>query len=254
MIDVYFGCGCFWHVQHEFVEAERELLGRGRNDGNDDENANNGAPTTMMITSRVGYAGGTETRDGMVCYPNAYNGIYGDYRKEGHAEVVALRIPPHSFPNFAAVYFRLFDAFTGYRPDQLQDTGPEYRSLVGVPGGKDSIYWDQLTKAAAAAAAGSGSGAKNNKQGKPISLLVGEGNDDDVVAAAYVMDTAEFPFYLGERYHQFHDGFQTGEDYPDEYNALAAELRYGSKSRFNSMGEPNSMCPNGCLGIGRWGL
>ena len=20
-IEVYFGCGCFWHVQHEFVEA-----------------------------------------------------------------------------------------------------------------------------------------------------------------------------------------------------------------------------------------
>ncbi len=23
LIDVYFGCGCFWHVQHEFVEAEK---------------------------------------------------------------------------------------------------------------------------------------------------------------------------------------------------------------------------------------
>ena len=28
LIDVYFGCGCFWHVQHEFVEAERKILGR----------------------------------------------------------------------------------------------------------------------------------------------------------------------------------------------------------------------------------
>ena len=27
-IDVYFGCGCFWHVQHEFVEAEKRILGR----------------------------------------------------------------------------------------------------------------------------------------------------------------------------------------------------------------------------------
>ena len=31
MVDVYFGSGCFWHVQHEFVEAERKYL--SRNDG-----------------------------------------------------------------------------------------------------------------------------------------------------------------------------------------------------------------------------
>ena len=22
LVDVYFGCGCFWHVQHEFIVAE----------------------------------------------------------------------------------------------------------------------------------------------------------------------------------------------------------------------------------------
>lgn len=42
LIDVYFGCGCFWHVQHEFVVAERNILGRS-----DDQ-----------LTSRAGYAGG----------------------------------------------------------------------------------------------------------------------------------------------------------------------------------------------------
>ena len=42
LISVYFGCGCFWHVQHEFVEAERNILQRS-----DD-----------AITSRAGYAGG----------------------------------------------------------------------------------------------------------------------------------------------------------------------------------------------------
>eukprot|EP00804_Cyclotella_cryptica_P012238 CCRYP_013843-RA/>CCRYP_013843-RA protein AED:0.06 eAED:0.06 QI:123/1/1/1/1/0.66/3/552/225 len=41
LIDVYFGCGCFWHVQHEFVEAERRILSRP-----DDR-----------LTSRAGYAG-----------------------------------------------------------------------------------------------------------------------------------------------------------------------------------------------------
>ena len=28
-IDCYFGCGCFWHVQHELVNAERYVLQRG---------------------------------------------------------------------------------------------------------------------------------------------------------------------------------------------------------------------------------
>ncbi len=27
-IPVYFGVGCFWHVQHEFVESEKRILGR----------------------------------------------------------------------------------------------------------------------------------------------------------------------------------------------------------------------------------
>jgi hypothetical protein len=27
-ISLYFGVGCFWHVQHEFVETERRVLGR----------------------------------------------------------------------------------------------------------------------------------------------------------------------------------------------------------------------------------
>jgi len=27
-IPVYFGAGCFWHFQHEFVDAERNILKR----------------------------------------------------------------------------------------------------------------------------------------------------------------------------------------------------------------------------------
>ena len=53
LVSVYFGCGCFWHVQHEFVEAERNILQRS-----DD-----------AITSRAGYAGGKAgSLDGKVCY------------------------------------------------------------------------------------------------------------------------------------------------------------------------------------------
>ena len=42
---VYFGVGCFWHIQHEFIQAERELLGHNEH----------------SYTSAAGYAGGTRT-------------------------------------------------------------------------------------------------------------------------------------------------------------------------------------------------
>ena len=29
LVKMYFGAGCFWHVQHEFVAAEKSILGRG---------------------------------------------------------------------------------------------------------------------------------------------------------------------------------------------------------------------------------
>jgi peptide methionine sulfoxide reductase MsrA len=32
MEKVMFGAGCFWHVQHEFVSAERNLLQRSDQD------------------------------------------------------------------------------------------------------------------------------------------------------------------------------------------------------------------------------
>ena len=53
LVDVYFGCGCFWHVQHEFVEAERKILGR----------------KDKELTSRAGYAGGTNGKL-QPCYHN----------------------------------------------------------------------------------------------------------------------------------------------------------------------------------------
>ena len=42
LVEVYFGLGCFWHMQHEFVMAEKNFLFR-----TDDE-----------LTSYAGYAGG----------------------------------------------------------------------------------------------------------------------------------------------------------------------------------------------------
>ena len=56
-----------------------------------------------------------------------------DYGKLGHAEAVGMRIPKASVRDFAREYFQLFDK-KGDRPDK-GDRGPEYRSIVGLPGG-----------------------------------------------------------------------------------------------------------------------
>jgi peptide methionine sulfoxide reductase MsrA len=215
LIDVYFGCGCFWHVQHEFVEAERKLLGR----------------TDDQITSRAGYAGGNAGAiDGKVCYHNAQN--IADYGKLGHAEVVNVRIPISKFQDFAIEYCKLFDK-DGYRPDQFGDRGLEYRNLIGIPGGKSSPLASSLVQASIAS-------------GDKLDFAIGKGSDDDKPKVSYIMDTTNFPFFVAEQYHQFHDGFKLDEGYPESYNSLA---RY-----FVNKGENFGSCPNGMMGIGIGGL
>jgi hypothetical protein len=73
--EIYFGNGCFWGRQHEFVEAERR---RGRSDAE--------------VTSLVGYAGGYSTKgpDGKVCY--YYGAPDTVYERLGHGEVVRTRL------------------------------------------------------------------------------------------------------------------------------------------------------------------
>jgi len=214
-IDVFFGCGCFWHVQHEFVEAERNILQRS-----DD-----------AITSRAGYAGGKAgSLDGKVCYHNAQN--IADYGKLGHAEVVAMTIPESKFEEFAIEYCKLFDE-SGLRPDQFGDRGTEYRNLVGIPGGKTSPLAEKLVKASL-------------KTGDKLDFAVGKGDDKDIPKVAFIMDSNEFPFYVAEQYHQFHDGFKLDESYPQRYNDLA--------SKFAKKGENFGTCPNGMMGLGFGGL
>jgi hypothetical protein len=86
---------CFWHIQHEFIDGERRILGR------DDH----------QLTSAAGYAGGTSTdKEGRVCYHN-FQGA-GDYGKMGHGEVVGMTIPQSKIQDFAALYFSLFNPKT----------------------------------------------------------------------------------------------------------------------------------------------
>lgn len=215
-VDVYFGCGCFWHVQHEFVEAERRLLGR------------------TVPTARAGYAGGRSgaDADGRVCYHNALR--VADYGSLGHAEVVSLRdVPTSKFTDLAAEYFRLFDD-KGDRPDQFGDRGPEYRNVVGLPGGADSPLAKELVET-------------SKRTGDRLDFARGKGDDPDARAVVFVVDSNRFPFFVAERYHQFHDGFNLGENYPESYNGLA-----GTLAKEGTLGV--SSCPNGLLGVGVVGL
>jgi peptide methionine sulfoxide reductase MsrA len=214
LVEVYFGCGCFWHVQHEFVQAEMKYLDR----------------TDTKLSSRAGYAGGKAGAvNGKVCYHNAMN--VADYGKLGHAEVVSLQIPSSKFYDFAVEYCKLFR--NGMRPDQLGDRGTEYRNLVGLPGGSKSPLAQQLVQA-------------SKDTGDQLDFAAGKGNDADIARLIWIMDIEKFPSYVAEAYHQFHDGFAMGENYPDSYNSLA--------QKFVNKGEDFGSCPNGMMGLGVGGL
>lgn len=186
---VYFGVGCFWHIQHEFIEGERTLLGR----------------TDQELSAATGYAGGKAAgSEGRVCYHNMRS--IADYGKLGHGEVVGMDLPTDKIVEFAALYFSLFNPKTGDRVDP-GDKGGEYRSLIGLPGGTQHPVYPMLQATAAKAG---------------FKLEAGKGNDPDTLhqKLVYVYDTAAFPFYQAEVYHQYHDDFQSPA-YGKAYNSLA---------------------------------
>lgn len=69
------------------------------------------------------------------------------------------------------------------------DRGGEYRSLLGLPGGTKHTSYPLVEEAAAKAG---------------FKLVAGKGNDPDTFGKqiVFVYDTAKFPFYQAEVYHQ----------------------------------------------------
>jgi peptide methionine sulfoxide reductase MsrA len=122
-----------------------------------------------------------------VCYHNL-RGL-ADYGSLGHGEVVQVKIPTDKYADFAQEYISLFASDLD-RPDK-GDRGPEYRSLVGLPGGVNSPLYPSLAAAA-------------EKRG--LKLVQGNGNDADTLfkQTIWVMDSDKFPFYQAEVYHQYH--------------------------------------------------
>jgi len=181
-VRVYFGCGCFWHVQHEFIKEEITSLCR----------------QDSQLSARTAYAGGLRTDGGLVCYHNSED--KADYGTLGHSEVVALDIPEDEFEAFAG---RFWSLCPGGRRQDAQDTGGEYRSVVGLPGGMDSPLMAQLRQSA-----------------DSVELVGGKGDERDTLGtgSVYVYDTADFPAHVAEKYHQFHDDMMAS--YGRHYNSL----------------------------------
>jgi len=198
LVKLYFGAGCFWHVQHELVLAESALLGR----------------SGVEFTAVTGYAGGTRVASGKlagpagakVCYHNS-QGV-ADYGKLGHAEAVQVEVPASQVAAISKKYFSLFGA-KGVRHDP-QDRGGEYRSVLGLPGGEAA----PLCKIIVAAA-----------EPTPMRLAPGVGDEGDTLGAKTVLvyDSDRFPFYPAELYHQFHNDFM-GPKYGSAYNNLLPKL------------------------------
>jgi peptide methionine sulfoxide reductase MsrA len=186
-VGLYFGCGCFWHVQHELIVAEREILGR-----TDDE-----------LTAIVGYAGGEGAG------PNGnracYHGDPDNYNLLGHTEVVYVSVPREKVGEYAARYWQLF---VGINRVDIQDIGPEYRAAIGVP----DLDQDMLDEIEAAQGA------------TKFEMKVGEGSDPDTlgVALVWLYDAKKYPFFQGEIYHQFHDDMV--EKYTAEYHSLKGDF------------------------------
>ena len=168
-VKMYFGAGCFWHVQHEFVLKEAQALDR------------RGA--TFSAVS--GYAGGRGTDRGRVCYHNMRS--VADYGELGHAEAVQVSLPRSAVPEFAEKFIGLFGE-RGFRHDP-QDRGGEYRSVLGLPGGQASPLYPAIEKAAA---------------GSPMKLVAGRGSEDDTLGSREILvyDSDKYPFYPAELYHR----------------------------------------------------
>ena len=191
-VSLYFGAGCFWHVQHELVEHETGRISR----------------SGAAITAMAGYAGGTgEDSTGLVCYHNDKN--LADYAALGHTEVVEVTIPAEAVESFAQKYFALFK--NGIRADP-QDKGGQYRSAIGLPGGVRSDHYAAIESALASS-------------GQPLTLREGKGDEGDTLKdkVVFVYDSSDFSFSQGELYHQFHDDFQDAP-YGREYNSMLTLL------------------------------
>merc|ERR1712216_347696 len=185
MTYVYFGNGCFWGRQHEFVALEKEALHR----------------SDAEVKSLAGYAGGKRGGGGKnrdtVCY--YYGSSDTVYERLGHAEVVRVAYADEEeFKKFCEVYFRNFN-----------------RRRLGIDN-------EKLMKQMKSANANDmklvrGEGNEFDARGKPT--------ENDQINVVWIVDSEKLPFYPAEMYHQFHDGlgYKFPESYTVDLKRAAAK-------------------------------
>ena len=205
-MDIYFGQGCFWHVQRDMVQLESQLLGRS---------------SGSEVTSITGYAGGQSTPGKkLVCYHNLDFPLR-DYSRLGHAEAVKVAVPETQVAAFAKAYLdSVVSEQPAGRPDS-QDQGAEYRAMIGLPGGANATVFSEIVAANAGR----------------LKLAVGQGSDPDTAdtQVVWIYDSEQFPFYQAELYHQFHDDI--GTKYPASYKSLKDGLL--KKGRLQKVPRPH---------------
>lgn len=195
-IQVWYGQGNFWHVQHFLTVDEKKVLGRGPG----------------SYTALVGYAGGTEVGPNKeVCF-HPFSDVPKQQGPEfstmGHLQAVNVSVPEDKVGDFSK---NLLDAAFEYprgRSDP-RSRGAEFRSAIGLPGGMNGPAFKQIEKVSAGR----------------LKFLKGMGGDEDTVGTKeiYIYDTAEFPFHQGEIYLQYHDDIRGGDPkYSKKYHDLNA--------------------------------
>jgi len=220
---IWFGEGCFWERQWPYANIELDPQGPFNR-------------TNETVSSRVGYAGSKEAGpDGLVCYHSSDGA--SDYEMLGQAEAVRVTLDGGKEKDqFAALCKDFFESFTftgdGFvRPDP-GDIGSAYRVAVAFPGGVKGSLYPILS------AANQKLEAKYNKSMTLKADATGNTTQDEF-NTVWVMDSDEFPFFLGEQYHQFHADFHPTGNYPDWYqtNLWKLQIQLGNI--------PKGGCPDG---------
>jgi hypothetical protein len=180
-----------------------------------------GGRTDVFVTSLVGYAGGRfQSLSGTACY----HGLpHTDYSRLGHAEAVSITLNASSgraaqsqVAALAKMYFEHgFQTLGDGRRQRLdpQDTGAEYRNVIGLPGGMDNAeLWPIFVSA--------------NVHGMTLKRGTGGTKDDtEDEFIVYVYDSMRFPFFRGEAYHQFHPNSVIKRPVPASYTQTLKEVQ-----------------------------
>ena len=208
-IKTYWGAGCYWHTQYDMYLVETDPAGPF-------------ARTDVDITAHVGYAGGYSAGPtGLVCYHNNARpqSLYSDYN-HGEATEVVLDGGSSAVAQFNALLEKFFEEFRqsngAWSRLDPQDWGAAYRCLIGIPGGVDGALYPLLVA------------ANNDYTDGGVILRAGRGRGDTIdEGTIYVYDTADFPFYRGEQYHQFHANTVLRRAVPASYTGAlkAAQIR-----------------------------